>query len=122
MLAKCAEAAAFRKLFPTRFAGLYVNEEMAQADAPAEPVRLAPTARQRIAERRARLTALPAAVDQPDAAVPAPAPDGPGEPPVAASAEGPSQCEDLSRISGERCRRETGHRGLHLAPPRESWE
>jgi phage recombination protein Bet len=69
MLAKCAEALAFRKLFPKRFAGLYATEEMTQADALAEPVSVAPTARERIAGRRARVAGL--------APVAAPAPPPP---------------------------------------------
>jgi hypothetical protein len=57
MLAKCAEAQAFRRLFPKRFAGLYASEEMAQADAMTAPVQTAPTAKERISSRRAQLVA-----------------------------------------------------------------
>jgi phage recombination protein Bet len=133
MLAKCAEALAFRKLFPKRFAGLYVAEEMAHQDAAAEPVRIAPTAKERLAQRKAQVVARaperapgPGPDDpepEPDPAPAAPAPDGGEVPPaLAVGADAPSQCTDISRLSGERCRREAGHRGLHLAPPRESWE
>jgi phage recombination protein Bet len=71
MLAKCAEALAFRKLFPKRFAGLYVAEEMAHQDAAAEPVRIAPTAKERLAQRKAQVVAKA----PPAAPAPPPPPD-----------------------------------------------
>lgn len=57
MLAKCAEAAAFRKAFPKRFSDVYTPEEMAQADVLESARPVGPTARERIAERRAQLEA-----------------------------------------------------------------
>jgi len=57
MLAKCAEAAAFRKAFPKRFADVYAAEEMHQAEAAELARPVAPTARDRVAERRAQLEA-----------------------------------------------------------------
>lgn len=53
MLAKCAEAASFRKAFPKRFADVYTAEEMDQADAADTAKPVGPTAAERIAVRRA---------------------------------------------------------------------
>jgi phage recombination protein Bet len=59
MLAKCAEALAFRKLFPRTFEGVYVDAEMDQATASeaslerAAAVVALPTARERTAARAA---------------------------------------------------------------------
>jgi len=99
MLAKCGEAAAFRMAFPRRFGGVYISEEMQQADAAerATPV-AALSHRERIAAQRAELeaqtTSAPAsggtgaiqgapAAQPGDAApaaesAPAPTPSGPG--------------------------------------------
>ena len=57
-LAKCSEAQAFRRAFPKRFGGVYVTEEMQQAEAaevarPVGPV----SARERVAQERARIEA-----------------------------------------------------------------
>jgi phage recombination protein Bet len=65
MLAKCAEALALRKAFPNDLSGLYVTEEMQQADDP-EPAP-APTP-------RPELKQLPPATSQPADPGPAPAP------------------------------------------------
>jgi phage recombination protein Bet len=95
MLAKCAEAAAFRKAFPKRFAQAYEPAEMQQADAVAQATPVAAlTHRDRIAAERAALespttSAAPATRSAdtrpvqaeaavraaPDAAAPTPAPD-----------------------------------------------
>lgn len=56
-LAKCAEASAFRKAFPKRFSDVYTPEEMAQADAAEHAKPIGPTARERIADRRAAVEA-----------------------------------------------------------------
>lgn len=57
MLGKCAEAAAFRKAFPKRFSDVYTPEEMDQAAASEMARPVGPTARERVAERRAVLEA-----------------------------------------------------------------
>lgn len=49
MLSKCAEAGALRKAFPGRFHGVYVQEEMDQADSRSSPP-LPPAAAQAVAE------------------------------------------------------------------------
>lgn len=101
MLAKCAEAAAFRKAFPKRFGQVYVAEEMLQADAAeqATPV-VALTARDRIAAERAALQAqttsaapvAPAAAPRPVQAAPASG----GIAPAAAAAPTPAPEADAA--------------------------
>lgn len=107
MLGKCAEALAFRKLFPRRFAGLYVAEEMGQADAPQEAAPVL-TARDRAAAARAKVEARVVSPDESarpetanadpgveppqDTALSAAPPDMPGVTPVAGPSpdDGPS--------------------------------
>lgn len=94
MLAKCAEAQAFRKLFPKRFGQVYVSEEMQQADAAAAatPVQATVTThRAEIAAQRAaaeaRTTSAPmdpgaatgASAQAAPAAVASPEPVTPGD-------------------------------------------
>jgi phage recombination protein Bet len=52
-LAKCAEAQALRRAFPKQLGGIYEGAEMSQADAIEAARPVGPTARERIAERRA---------------------------------------------------------------------
>jgi phage recombination protein Bet len=151
MLAKCAEAAAFRKAFPKRFAQVYESAEMQQADAAeqATPV-TAPTQRDRIAAQRAALeasatTSAPAsggtgaaqgapaaqpAYEAPAAeSAPAPLSSGPGADDadviegeaVEVQAE-PAQCASMSPYDPPtRCGREAGHSGNHKNRDRETW-
>jgi hypothetical protein len=100
MLAKCAEALAFRKLLPRRFADVYAAEEMAQAaavvDAPAQL-----TARERVSELRAQREAAEQGADAQEPAEPV-------------------QCEAEHAELG-RCRREAGQEGNHAASSKETW-
>ena len=111
MLAKVAEAAAFRKAFPRTFGQVYEPAEMDQAagDAPAaaQPVT---TARERAAARLAAVTDAPApsqepAGDTPPSAVHAPeadasphsgAPHEPVPPPASSGVESPSTGADAT--------------------------
>lgn len=54
-LAKCAEANGLRKAFPRILGGVYIEEEMQQADTTETPASVLPTAAERIAARRAAL-------------------------------------------------------------------
>jgi phage recombination protein Bet len=109
MIAKCAEAAAFRKAFPKRFADVYTPEEMDQASAADAARPVAPTARDRIATRRAELEAQhpqaggPVADEAAQRSNPAPAP--------ATTATG---CE-VASPKGEPCTLPLGHSGSHHA-------
>jgi phage recombination protein Bet len=126
MLAKVAEAAAFRKAFPQVFGGVYEPAEMDQdreAAAQARPV--GQTAAERAQARLAAVTGTEASVTTTEAVATAPAEAAPV--PEAASAPPPEtdalvQCDQVSPYDGnERCRRELGHEGLHKAGTKESW-
>ena len=141
MLAKCAEAAAFRKAFPKRFGDIYTAEEMDQADTAAPPAQAAPTARERAAARVQQVTAAP----ETPAADPATgevieaevreAPLGdhstadtvtsetPGTEDAPTNASTNGQCPSMSGTDfglSVQCRREVGHPGSHKTPD-QSW-
>lgn len=111
-LAKCAEANGLRKAFPRVLGGVYITEELEQAG-PAEDAALVaaaskPTARERIAARRAAVEIIDPVEDAPgaDATVGAPtdttasdvaaaAPDAGAPAAPWAAAEGPGLLEQL---------------------------
>lgn len=113
-LAKCAEAAGLRIAFPRVLGGVYIAEEMQQAETvegTATPV--APTARERVRERRK-------ALENPERpSAPPEAQTGTETAPVAAeTASEPAACgeEDHSPLAVGICMLERGHAGPHKSP------
>ena len=133
MLSKVAEAIALRKAFPYLMADVYIREEMEAAGPEENPaVRRAaelPTARERLAARRAALAQPTEATE--DAAQADSAEEGTFREPEATTPEPtqPERCDAASpyaaspyEAGSETCARERGHPGLHKNHARESWE
>ncbi len=122
MLAKCAEAAAFRKAFPKRFGQVYEASEMEQAEAVEVARPVAPTAAQKVAERRAAIEARTVApIDEPAPATgtaDAEAVDVAGTTTAAPAAL--AQCDGWDHDLG-RCVKEAGHPNNHVNSKKESW-
>jgi len=94
-LAKCAEANGLRKAFPRVLGGVYISEEMGQAETiEGESRPAAPTAAERIAQRRAQAEAA----ETPEAA----------ELPTALCGD-----EDSSPMALGLCEKPQGHDGAH---------
>lgn len=90
-LAKCAEAAGFRKAFPRTFGQVYVTEEMQQAEAAEQARPVGETARDRIVARAASIAPTTSAAT----------PAGEGIPPAAPPAAGPSPAPDDAGLSSD---------------------
>jgi phage recombination protein Bet len=123
MISKVAEAIALRKAFPYLLADLYVREEMEAAGPPENtPLVTAaaqPTARERMAARRAALEAAPvqdAPHDIEEAEVVSESTDEPETAPDPGACPVRSPYED-----GAACVLPVGHKGNHKSEGRETW-